>query len=476
VLKKISYIFVLLGLCACASDKVYINSGHNEVYTETNELSFNQTEGFRVGVLLPLSGDFAKQGNGLKNATMMALEDINDNNIILQYYDTKGTPEGASVAVTNAINQNVDLIIGPMLSSSVKAITPMAKENDIPIIAFNSAADVLQNGVYTMGLLLDEQVDRIISYTANKGRKRFALLLPDNNTGITVAKAATKSAKKNNVDVVTIAFYKPGTVDFSKILEKVTHYPERTAKLEKIKTEFEKSANMGNIVAISILKNLEKLDTYGSVDFDTVLISDYGASLKSAVSMFGYYDVFAPEVKFIGTSIWDNTNLNKETTMRGSWYPSLSRQNSSYFVNKYVELFGERPSSLYSFGYDAVALASAISRNGKENLDEKITHSDGYIGINGVFRFFPNGYNQHSLDIKEIRDSSNYIVDAAPRKFGNDIDIANDENSDYYKPEIFGKNQDTAELMIYGRILPENINEENEEEIKENSSVSPLIY
>ena len=73
-------------------------------------------------MLLPLSGEAAKAGQGLKNATMIALEDMNNPNLILQYYDTKSSPEGARVAVENALNQQVRLIIGPLMSTSVEAI------------------------------------------------------------------------------------------------------------------------------------------------------------------------------------------------------------------------------------------------------------------------------------------------------------------------------------------------------------------
>lgn len=452
MLKKLSSLFIILGLCACASSGIRSAGGQNELYTETNDINLvNRT--FKVGVLLPLSGEFSKQGNGLKNATMMALDDINDNGLILQYYDTKGTPEGASVAIENALNQGSELIIGPMLSSSVQAITPAAKGKNVPVIAFNSASEVLQDGVYTLGLLLDEQVDRVITYSAQKGRSRFALLLPDNNTGIAVAKAATKAATKNNAAVTVIAFYKPGTTDFTDLLKQMTRYSSRSAKLEQMKAQYKAQAAAGDAEAVKMLNKLKQLDSYGDVGFDAVLIPDYGTTLKSAVAMFGYYDVFAPEVKFLGTSIWENTSLNKETTMRGSWYPSLTRQNSTYFINKYTELFGERPSSLYAFGYDAVALASAISRNGTDNLDPKITNPEGYLGINGVFRFFPDGKNQHSLDIKEVRASGNYIVDAGPRKFSADGNNYGENISTYLKPIIYGKNQETAEMMIYGRVL-----------------------
>lgn len=456
MLKKISSFFVVLGLCACSSTGVRTVSGQNELYTEANEINVVSRGDFRVGVLLPLSGEFAKQGNGLKNATMMALDDINDSGLLLQYYDTKGTPEGASVAIENALNQGSQMIIGPMLSSSVQAITPAAKSKNVPVIAFNSASEVLQNGIYTMGLLLDEQVDRVITYSAQKGRSRFALLLPDNNTGIAVAKAAVKSAARNNVAVTTIGFYKPGTTDFTEVLRKMTRYSERSSKLEQMKAQYKSQAAAGNTEAARKLKSLEQMDSYGDVGFDTVIIPDYGTSLKSAVAMFGYYDVFSPEVKFIGTSIWENTALNKESTMRGSWYPAMTRQNNSYFFNKYTELFGERPSSLYAFGYDAVALASAISRNGTDELDSKITNPEGYLGINGVFRFFPDGQNQHSLDIKEVRASGNYIVDAGPRKFlTSENNRAYDANA-YYKPAIYGKNQATAEMMIFGRTVSAN--------------------
>ncbi len=86
------------------------------------------------------------------------------------------------------------------------------------------------------------------------------------------------------------------------------------------------------------LRQLNAKDTDRGVDFDAVLLPESGARLKSAVAMFGYYDVFAPEVKFLGTSVWENTRLNKESTLKGSWYPALSRNHNAYF-NKKISCF-----------------------------------------------------------------------------------------------------------------------------------------
>ena len=69
--------------------------------------------------------------------------------------------------------------------------------SNIPVIAFSTNQDVLQNQIYTIGLLIEEQVNRIVGYATSKDRSRFALLLPDNSTGLAVAKAAVKSTKKH---------------------------------------------------------------------------------------------------------------------------------------------------------------------------------------------------------------------------------------------------------------------------------------
>lgn len=121
--------------------------------------------------------------------------------------------------------------------------------------------------------------------------------------------------------------------------------------------------------------------------------------------MFGYYDVFSPQVKFLGTSVWENTRLNRESTLIGSWYPAMSRTHNAYFNKKYHALFNEYPQSLYAFAYDAVALASALARNNPADIDAAITTGDGFVGISGMFRILPDGKNEHSLDIIEVTRS-----------------------------------------------------------------------
>lgn len=419
VFKKIHILALALLVASCRSPMVTSTSHFSDNNTQVSEDVFSAKSNFRVGVLLPLSGEASSVGQGLKNATMLALEDINNPNLILQFYDTKSTPEGARIAVENAINQRVKMIVGPLMSSEVEAISYQTRKHDIPVVAFSTNEAVLQPQVYTIGLLIDEQVSRIISYASQKGRSRYALLLPDNPTGIAVAKSAAKAAKRHGGTVSRIAFYPPNTTDFSNIAGKLSNGKE--------------------------------------TGFDAIIIPESGNSLKSATAMLGYYDVFYPDVMFLGTSVWENTSLNKETTLNKAVYPVLSRSHSSYFNKKYQSTYGNYPNSLFALAYDAVALASAIAKRNPSNIDEAITSPDGFIGINGAFRIFANGKNQHSLDIMQITPSSDVVVDSAQHKFvsdpeySDDMDIASmyDGNS----PLIFGKNQQDAEVQIFGRAL-----------------------
>ncbi|MBO7556389.1 MAG: penicillin-binding protein activator [Alphaproteobacteria bacterium] len=395
MLKRIYILLLALILASCQTSGTRYRP--SSVFTPKpspiEEAEMVTPESFRVGVLLPLSGEAAAAGQGLKNAAMLALEDMGNQNLILQFYDTKSSPEGARIAAENAINQGVKLIVGPLMSTEVEAVSPISKRSNVPVVAFSTNEKVLQPQVYTLGLLVGEQIERIISYATMQGRGRFALLLPDNSTGIVVARETMKAVNKNGGRVVKIAFYPPETNDFSSIVKSLTNYS-------------------------GVAENETGESKHGRrLDFDAVLIPETGSRLKSATAMFGYYDVFSPDVMFLGTSVWENTKLNKETTLNKAVYPTLSRNYSAYFNKKYHSLYGVYPNALSAFGYDAVALASSLSKKNTSNLDAAITSADGFSGINGTFRIFANGKNQHSIDVMQITPKGDIVIDAAQRSF-----------------------------------------------------------
>lgn len=417
MLKKISIVFIVFALFACSSTKPIKDEGGAGSYTtDIAEIGISNSRSFRVGMLLPLTGADSKYGQGMKNASLLALNDIKNPNVVIQYYDTASTPAGARVAIKNATAQRAQLILGPLKSTEVSAISNETIYQGIPVIAFSTSPDVLQPTIYTLGLLIDEQIDRIMTYAVNNGRSNFALLLPDNNTGISVARAAIKSANKNRVAVKLIGFYPQGISDFSDMVKKI-------------------------------------IDS--GVTFDAMLIPEGGITLTAATAMFAYYDLAYPNVQFLGSSIWEAGISSKETSLQNSIYPSLTKAKSSGFVAQYYSIFGEKPSSLYTLAYDAVILADRLSKSTDDNLLNSINSVGGFQGLNGKVRFFEDGTNQHSLDIISVNAQGGKVIDSGDRYFEmvNEALESIDADTIYSVPMIIGKDSSLAQILIYGKAI-----------------------
>ena len=254
MLKKFSLAVLCLVMAGCGTSRINTTGGVRDINTDISEVtltsdSYQNEQLFRVGMLLPLTGSASSVGKGLKNAALLALDDVQNPNLVLQFYDTRSSQSGARTAIENAISQQSNLIVGPLMSTEVQASSGRAVSDNIPMIAFSTSKDVLQPGVYTLGLLVDEQVERIMNYAAAEGRSRFALLVPDNNLGISVARAAVRTAHKNGTKVVRIAFYPPNTSNFSEILKKLTDYSSRHAEMQRKKAVLKAQAEAGNAKA-----------------------------------------------------------------------------------------------------------------------------------------------------------------------------------------------------------------------------------
>lgn len=417
MLKKIGIILVALAISSCSSTKPFQDEGGAESYsTDITEIGISNSRSFRVGMLLPLTGADSKYGQGLKNASLLALNDVNNPNLVIQYYDTASTPAGARVAVKNAALQQAQLILGPLKSTEVSAISNETIYQGIPVIAFSTSPDVLQPTIYTLGLLVDEQIDRIISYAAASGRNNFALLLPDNNTGIAFARSAIKSANKNRVAIKIIGFYPQGTSDFSTIVKQITD---------------------------------------SGISFDAVMVPEGGITLTAATAMFAYYDITYPNVQFLGSSMWEAGISSRETSLQQSIYPALTKSNSSNFVAQYYSMFNEKPSSLYTLAYDAVIIADKLSKAQSQNYTDDITAIGGFRGLNGKVRFFDDGSNQHSLDIISVSSQGNKVIDSGEKYFEAPIQSLPPIDADtvYSVPHIIGKDSSLAQVLIYGKTI-----------------------
>ncbi len=148
------------------------------------------------------------------------------------------------------------------------------------------------------------------------------------------------------------------------------------------------------------------------------MIAESGTALRSIGTALVRAGVDQRQTRFMGTSVWAG-DAQREPTLAGGWYVSTDPTSRTSFEGRYQTTFGEQPTRLASLGYDAVALAALLSRDGGSNgiSRTRLENSEGFAGSDGLFRFRSNGAVERGLAIIEVRQNEVGILEAAPQQF-----------------------------------------------------------
>ena len=106
------------------------------------------------------------------------------------------------------------------------------------------------------------------------------------------------------------------------------------------------------------VKELEKLDQYtlGNVNFDSVIIIDFGNNLKSVLTSLVYTDVNQKNVLFTTVNQWFDESIFYENTIENLYYPSVNYKEFKKYNNRYFEKFKIYPNEITILAYDALGL------------------------------------------------------------------------------------------------------------------------
>jgi hypothetical protein len=167
------------------------------------------------------------------------------------------------------------------------------------------------------------------------------------------------------------------------------------------------------------LKRLEHQDTVGDVDFDALLLPEQGTALTRVAALLPFYDIDPAHVQFLGTLLWNQSGLGREPALIGGVYPAPAPEGNRQFLTRYRELYGANAPTLASHAYDAVALAAALAHSGiaRPFSAEALTTASGFAGVDGVFRFLPNGLSERGFAIMQVTREGATEVQAAPDSF-----------------------------------------------------------
>ena len=337
----------------------------------------------RIALILPLTaqGNAGLAAQSMKNAAEMALAEFKVSNVQLLVKDDGGSPQGAQGAAQQAISEGAEIIVGPLFAQSVSAVGQVARSRNIPVIAFSTDASVAARGVYLLSFLPETDVRRIVSYAASRGKRSFAALMPDNAYGTVVEAAFQQEVARHGGRVV--------------VLEKYPHDANRTAEAVRRVAQ-------------------------AASQIDSIFIPDSPDAVPQIAQALAANGVDLKRVQLLGTGLWgDDTRIASEKLLDGGWYPSPEQTGFRNFSGRYRARYGQDPVRTATLAYDAVALVAALVKTqGMQRFSEQVlTNPSGFAGVDGVFRFRPEGTNERGLAVLRVTPSGGQVVSPAPKSF-----------------------------------------------------------
>ena len=374
------------------------------------------TDRIKVGILLPLTGPDNRVGTALLHAAEQALFDVGDPWIELVPRDTLGTPDGARVAMEEVLAAGAEVVLGPLLATSVRAAAPVARLSNVNVISFSTDRSVAGDNVFLLGFSPESEVKRVIEYARAQGLRKFAALVPETPYGDRVADAIRTATSGRPGDLVRITTYPPRTDSIYDPVRALADYDERHRALLEMRRMV---GALESEEAKTLLEELEERDTIGPVSFDAVLIAEGGSMLEALAPLLPFYDIDPKLVRFLGTGLWDDPGTLIEPSLEGGWFTGPHPMKGREFFERFETTFGYEPPRISSLGYDAMTLVAALQYSTRPDVfsADALREPRGFTGTDGAFRFKADGTAERNLAIMEVGSRGFRVIDEAPDLF-----------------------------------------------------------
>lgn len=349
----------------------------------------------KVALLVPLSGAQASLGNAMLQAAQMALFDMGVESLEILPRDTGNSTATAEQAAHEALRDGAQLVLGPIFADSVRAVRPILAAQNVNMIAFTTDWSLAGGNSFVMGFLPFGQVNRITDYAARNGLTLTSVLAPQDEYGNAV-----------------VASYQAmsGKIGLQGRVERFNAKDDLTAVVTRFTGH-----NQNDAISIA--------EAASPAPFDAVLLPVGGSQARQLSQLMGSYGFTGERVKRLGTGLWDDATLASEPSLNGAWFAAPDPNLRRDFERRYAELYGNKPQRLATLAYDAASLAAVLARTGQTRTGrpafdrESITNPNGFAGIDGIFRFRPDGLAERGLAILEFSNGGIHVRDPAPATF-----------------------------------------------------------
>ncbi len=395
-----------------------------------------------IALMLPLSGPEGDTGKALLRAATIALFDAYDPRLKLVPMDTQADPAVAELRARQAVEAGVSIVLGPLLAANVEAVGDILAPTGIPVVGFSNDSSVAKPGRFIMGFLPEAEVKRVVDHALDQGLGNFGALVPQGRYGNRIRTSFGDAVADSKAVISAIESYPPDADALFEPVKRLARYDERRNDARR---EVRFLRSLGDDVTDEIAEAVEDAEVMESVDFDAVLVPEGGALMRALAPLLPFYEIDPNRVKLLGTGLWNDDGLLGEPPLQGAWFAAPDPTSPKAFMTRYQQTYGNVPPRLATLAYDAMALVARMAREPFANerpeseaadiagslsgpdvpasvgdarfaLSRFIT-SEGFVGVDGLFRFLEDGTVERALAVLEVHRSGFKVVDPAPASF-----------------------------------------------------------
>ncbi|QQS14385.1 MAG: penicillin-binding protein activator [Rhodospirillales bacterium] len=335
----------------------------------------------KIALLLPLTGRGRDVGTAMLEAAELAIFDGAGRDVAIMPIDAGDTPERAIAAVERAAREGASILLGPLFGPAAAAAAQAAREVKLEMVSFSNDEGVAQPGLYPMGLAMRPQVTRVAEYALSRGIKRFAAFSPSTPYGDQATRALRDAVASRGGTVVAAERLPAAGGDVS-------------AGARRIGAALNDGAGGATAVFLPVA----------------------GASLASAGQALRDAGLDPAKARLLGTGVWDTPTIAAEGAIPGAWFAAPDPARRADFERRFAAVHGKPPHRLATLSYDAVMMSARLARlkPGGDFSAAALTDPAGFQGLDGLYRFRPDGRVERALAVLEIGADRVRVVDPAP--------------------------------------------------------------
>ena len=367
-----------------------INS--NAINEGSNENNLENSNFLKIGVLLPLSGKFQGIGESFLKAIQLALYDISNEDVKIYPKDNKGNALNSYLSAKEFEEQGIKIVIGPIFFENLERLGEI---NKITFISFTNQTKDIPKNTIAFGINIESQIDALKKYFNEIKVSKTLLLSPKSEFSY----QSESVAKKDVLKFYRTYSYDANPKTITGEIEKITRYRERKKDLERRIKILEKSDLYKDK---NELKKLKQMHTLGEVNFDSVVVIDFGERLKSVLTSFMFSDVLSDKVDFFTINQWFDETFFNENAMQNLHFPSIDFENLKKFNKKFFNTFNEKSNKVSILAYDALGLIYYCwSNNNFQFKQDQLYNKKGFKGLHGEF-LIENNLSKQKLKIYKV--------------------------------------------------------------------------